>query len=439
MISFVQKRALSRRAFLRGTGCAIALPWLDAMLPAFGRSAPEAVHRALFVFAPNGKKMDDWIPAAEGAGWEPPHSLEPLARHRERLLVLSGLALDGGRAHGDGPGDHARAAASYLTSAHPKKTGGADIRCGVSVDQVIAGAVGAATRFPSLELGLEKGKGAGSCDSGYSCAYTVHVSWRTPAVPVAKETRPRAVFERLIGPAGRDPVAAARERRRLRSVLDAVAEDARALERDLGAVDRAQLAEYLDAVRAVEKRIAAAEDEAPLEPPAGLAGGAPDGYPERVALMYELVVLAFRADLTRVATLMLGNAGSNRSYPFVEVPEGHHDLSHHGKDPHKLAQIRRIDRWHSERFADFLDGLAAVREDDQDLLDRSLVLFGSGLADGNAHAHHDLPIVLAGGLAPGGEHRRYPKNTPLANLYLWMLDRLGVEAEGFGDATGRLL
>ncbi|MEY4675248.1 MAG: hypothetical protein RL148_3032, partial [Planctomycetota bacterium] len=321
-----RNRALDRRTVLRGLGASLALPWLDAMVPALRtRSAPVPL-RCVFVFAPNGKKMDDWKPAATGRSFELPYLLEPLAPLRSRVTVFSGLAIDGGRGHGDGPGDHARAAASFLTCAHPFKTGGADLRVGTSIDQLIAATVGPATEFASLQLGMEKGSQAGACDSGYSCAYSNNVSWRDESTPLAKETSPRAVFARLFG----DPDAvqgaadAARERRRRSSVLDAVQADAKSLAGRLGPADRRKLDQYLGAVRELEQRLnrtEAAREQ--VEVPKGLREAR--AFPEQLDLMYELLAMAIATDRTRVASFMLGNAGSNRSYPFLDVPQGHHE------------------------------------------------------------------------------------------------------------------
>lgn len=436
-----RNRALDRRTFLRGTGACLALPWLDAMQPAIAPEPPP-VRRALFVFAPNGMKMDEWKPAKSGRDFELPFLLEPLQPVRSRLTVLTGLAIDGGRAHGDGPGDHARAAASYLTCVHPKKTGGADIQAGVSVDQVLAAAIGGNTQFASLELGLERGAAAGICDSGYSCAYSNNISWRTPSTPVTKETDPRAVFARLFGDAdaAQDAVARARQRAGDRSVLDAVLADGKALAQRLGAADRSKLDDYLGAVREVEQRLRQVREEPVPAVPAGLLD-AGAGYGQRLDLMYELLALAFAADRTRVATLMLGNAGSNRSYRFLGVPDGHHDLSHHGGDANKLAGIRAINRFHVERFAVFLQRLAALRDGSSDLLAASAIVYGSGLSDGNRHNHDDLPVLLCGGgggAIAGGRHVVMAQETPMANLYVALLAVLGAPTERFADSTGAL-
>ncbi len=435
----VLKQALSRRAVLRGAGAALALPWLEAMAPALRRRAEPAV-RHVFVFAPNGKKMDDWRPTSTDDDFALPFLLEPLAPWRRDLLVLGNMTLDGGRAHGDGPGDHARAAASFLTGAHPKKTGGADLHCGVSVDQALAQLAGSEPRFPSLELGMEGGRSAGECDSGYSCAYSNNIAWRSPTTPVAKETDPRAVFARLFGDPGvvLDAEARARARATERSILDAVRGDARRLAQRLGPPDEGRLDEYLDAVRAVEQRLEEKEAAPAVELPAGLRNPQ-RSLPGKLRLMYDMLALALRADLTRVVTFMLGNAGSNKSYRFLDVPEGHHDLSHHGGQADKLAKVRAINRFHVEEFARFVGSLADIDEGGVRLLDRAIVMYGSGLADGNSHAHHDLPIILVGGgggTVRGGRHIRAASQIPLANVYLTLLQNAGSSSDRFADSTG---
>lgn len=439
MPPFLQ-RHLDRRTFLRGSAAALALPWLDAMQPAL-RPLPKPPVRALFVFAPNGMHMGEWRPNGDGIDAELGRSLQALQPLRRRITVFTGFAIDGGRDHGDGPGDHARAAASFLTCAHPRKTGGADIEAGVSIDQTIAATVGTGTTFPSLELGLEKGASAGVCDSGYSCAYSNNISWRTPTTPVAKETEPKAVFTRLFGDPEQNGQGEAQRRQRAtdRAVLDAVFADAKSLAKQLGAADQRKLEQYLDAVRDLERRLQRMEAEAAttVAPPPGLASGS-NGYAERLAAMYEILALAFATDRTRVATLMLGNAGSNRSYKFLDVPDGHHDLSHHGKKPEKLAALATINRFQLEQFAKFLQGLAARPDQGGDLLGNSLVLFGAGIGDGDRHNHDDLPILLAGeggGAARGRGHVRLPGETPLANLHLAIAHSMGAKLERFADST----
>lgn len=432
----ITRRHLPRRTFLKGAGAAIALPWLDAMCPALSRPGERPL-RAVFVFAPNGMKMDEWRPATAGADFVLPRTLEPLAAVRAQVTVLSGLDLDAARAHGDGPGDHARACAAFLTCAHPRKTGGADLRAGISVDQVIAAERGGATRFASLELGMEGGAAAGICDSGYSCAYSNHVSWRKPSTPVAKETSPRALFVRLFG----DPARARAEelrRRELESLLDAVAEDAGDLRARLSRADRSKLDDYLTAVRELEQRLAAPPPD-PLAAPEGLLEART--YPQRLALMYEILALALQTDSARVATLMLGNAGSSLSYPWLGIRDGHHGLSHHRGDADKHAKIAQINRWQIAQLAVFLERLAATDDGGESLLARTALVYGSGIADGNRHDHGDLPILVAGGAnghLRGGRHVVCERGTPLANLYASVLGWLGIARERFGDSTGAL-
>ena len=436
-------RMLDRRTFLRGGGALLALPWLEAMAPLLGRP-PAKAPRCVFVFAPNGQHMGEWRPDGEGRSATLRGTLAPLQPLRDRVTVFSGLAIDGGRAHGDGPGDHARSAATFLTCAHPKKTGGADISVGTSIDQVIAATLGEVTPFASLELGMERGRAAGICDSGYSCAYTNCVSWRSPTVPVAKETEPKAVFARLFGDpdAAGDAAAERRRRERDRSVLDAVRADAKSLAGRLGAADRAKLDQYLTSVRELEQRLGRldAEEAERVPLPDGLLDGHRD-HAQRLRLLYELIVLAFATDRTRVVTLMLGNGGSNRSYRFLEVPEGHHDLSHHGKDPQKLAGIARIDRFHCEQLAAFLQRLADTAAAGGDLLAETLGGYGSGLGDGNRHNHDDLPVLLAGegcGAAKGRGHVVFERETPMANLHLAVARAMGLRVEAFADSDGVL-
>jgi hypothetical protein len=436
-------RRISRRTALRGLGTLVALPLLEAMLPARAvRGAAAAAPRRLaFVYVPNGVHVPAWVPAGGGASFQLSPILRPLQAVKDDLLVLSGLALDPACAHGDGGGDHARAMAAFLTGAHPRKTNGANLRAGISVDQLVARRVGHATRFPSLEIGCEGGKSAGACDHGYSCAYQSNLSWRSEATPAPKEVDPRLVFERLFGAPGPGASRALRERED-RSILDFVAEDARRLRGKLGAADRRKLEEYLSSVREIERRIARAQPVAKvgrtgLRRPAGI----PASYQEHLRLMSDLLVLAFQCDLTRIATFVFANDGSNRSYREVGAPEGHHDLSHHGKDPAKQAKIQKINTFHVTQLAYLLKKLKSIQECGGTLLDQCLIVYGSGISDGDRHNHDDLPILLAGkggGTLRGGRHLRYPNGTPLTNLYLSLLDRTGVSLPRFGDSTGRL-
>jgi hypothetical protein len=439
---------ISRRTALKGVGALVALPFLEAMLPrAVGLGTTASVSksplRMAFLYVPNGMNMREWTPGEEGELGELPYTLEPLKPFQHDFMVLSGLTLDKARPNGDGPGDHARAMSVFLTGRQPRKTHGADIKVGVSVDQYAAEQVGKATRFASLEVGCEGGKNAGNCDSGYSCAYSSNLAWRTESTPVSKEIDPRLVFERLFAvPGARGDEEQSRRERNNKSILDFVAEDANSLKAKLGAADNRKLDEYLTGVREIERRIQKAQPvvevgQSKMARPTGI----PQDYKEHLRLMDDILALAFQADLTRIATFVFANDGSNRSYRPIDVPEGHHDLSHHGGDKTKLEKIRTINRFHVEQLAYFLERLKSVPEGDGTLLDNSMIVYGGGIGDGNRHNHDNLPILLAGkggGTLKPGRHVRYPKETPLMNLYLSMLDRMGAPAESFGDSTGRL-
>lgn len=437
---------LPRRLFLKGMGLSVGLPFLESVAGrhAFAgqQSAGQRPVRMALVFFPNGAIMSDWTPAEIGTEYELSSTLTGLAEFKSDINVISGLAQDNGRHKGDGPGDHARCAASFLTGAHPHKTDGADIRAGVSVDQIAAEKIGGLTKLPSLELGIERGRNAGGCDSGYSCAYSSNISWKTPTTPVAKEINPRLAFERLFG-AGKDAGKARAERDFYRrSILDLVAEDAAKWKARLGQTDRRKLDEYFTNVRELEQRIVASERNIGQQPPAWDGPSEiPGDVTEHVRLMFDLMVLAFRTDTTRVATFMMGNAGSNRTYPMVGVNDGHHQISHHGDDEEKVAKIRKIDRYLADQFAYFVGKLKSTADGDHTLLDNSMILYGSGLADGHRHQHHNLPIVLAGsggGTIKTGRHIKIQQETPLNNLFLSMLDRAGAGTDSLGDSSGRL-
>jgi hypothetical protein len=441
---------ISRRTLLRGVGAAVGLPLLEAMWPAtgraFGHNTLKPPVRMAFLYVANGVHMPHWTPEKTGTDFTVPTTLEPLAPYRSHMTVLSGLTLNGARALGDGGGDHARSAAAFLTGAHPKKTDGADIHNGVSVDQVAASRIGMQTRLPSLELGLDRSAKAGNCDSGYSCAYTSTVSWRSPTSPVAKEIDPAAVFDRLFGDARTDtalPQRAKQDRYRT-SVLDLVSEDAQDLQRKLGGPDRQKLEEYLHAVREIERRIEQAD--APGKTLTGAPdyprpAGVPEDYDHHARLIFDLMTLAIQTDSTRVLTFMFMNEGSNRNYPQIGVSEGHHDLSHHGNDPEKQAKISQINRYHASLVAYLIEHLATTPEAEGTLLDHCMLVYGSGISDGNRHNHDDLPIVLlggGGGTISAGRHLVYPKETPLTNLYVSMLERMGAPVPAHGDSTGPL-
>jgi hypothetical protein len=358
---------------------------------------------------------------------------------------MTGLAQKKAEANGDGPGDHARAMATFLTGCQAKKTGGADIRVGVSVDQLAAQKVGAATRFASLELSCDKGRQSGECDSGYSCAYSSNISWKTESTPVTPETNPRLVFERLFSGGSDVATAAARAEREKyqKSILDYVREDAARLQGRLGANDKRKLEEYLTSVREIEARLSRVEqgnktDFGAIAKPNGI----PKEYNEYLRLMADMMVLAFQTDTTRIGTFIFANEGSNRSYAFMEVPEGHHDLSHHGRDAKKQEKIAKINRFHLEQFAYFIGKMKSIKEGEGSLLDNSMVTYGSCIGDGNRHNHNDLPVVLlgkAGGTIKTGRHAKYERNTPLGNLWMSLLDRMGAkDIEQLGDSTGRL-
>lgn len=436
---------IPRRTFLRGLGTLMALPHLESLVAATGSpaAAAQAPVRMAFVYVPNGANMADWTPAEVGAEFALPRTLQPLAPLRSDILVLSGLAQDKARPNGDGAGDHARASATFLTSSQARKTQGADIRVGVSVDQVAAQRVGLATPFPSLELGTDKGQLSGNCDSGYSCAYSFNIAWRTENTPMPPEVDPRLAFERLFGGGNADETAEAKARRERtrKSVIDFVLDDASRLRRQLGRTDQRKLDEYLAAVRDLERRIEMSGKITELAPGATRPVGVPQGYQEHVRLMFDVMTLAFRTDSTRIGTFIMAHDGSNKPYPEIGVGEGHHDLSHHENKAEKKEKIAKINRMHMELFAAWIQQLKSVKEGEGTLLDNCMIVYGSGIEDGNSHAHHNLPVLLAGragGAFKTGRHIRYAKDTPMANLYLSMLDRAGVHVERFGDSTGRL-
>ena len=442
------RKSLSRRTLLRGVGSALALPMLDAMAPALAapaRSGGPAPLRMAFLYVPNGIIMKDWTPKSEGKGWEITKTLSALEPYRDNLMVLSGLDHYNGQALGDGAGDHARAGATWLTGVHPKKTQGADIQGGISVDQIAAREFGKATTLRSLELGLEDNRMVGNCDSGYSCAYSNTISWSSPTTPVPPENNPRAVFERLFGDGeSTDPAARALQARQDRSILDFVREDAARLGVQLGASDKRKLTQYLDAVREVERRIQKTEEQAANSDPIPAMDcppGIPPTFEEHVGLMFDLMTLAFQTDSTRVITLMIGREGGNRTYRSIGVPDAHHGLTHHFNDPSKIDRIQKIDQHHIDHFALFLKRLKETPDGDGTLLDHSAIVYGSSISDGNRHVHLDLPTLLAGGgngRIRGGRHVRYNKGTPMTNLFLTMLDMAGVREEKVGDSTGQI-
>ena len=441
------QQPLHRRTFLKGVGATLGLPLLEAMLPKSGFAAQSAgaPKRMAFVFVPNGVIVPEWTVKGEGADWQLSPTLEPLAKVKDQVCVMTGLMQDNARHKGDGAGDHARSSAAFLTGAHPVKTSGVDIKVGQSVDQVAADKVGKLTKLPSIEVGTEGGRNAGQCDSGYSCAYSNNISWKTATTPMAKEINPRLVFERLFGSTDDREAAKGRAKRDeyRKSILDLVTDDASKLKQQLGQTDRRKVDEYFSSVREIEQRIERAKSDSSSQkiPDLTLPRGIPKELDEHIGLMFELMALAFQTDTTRVATFMLANEGSNRSYPMVGVNDGHHHLSHHQNKQDWIKHLAKIDKYLIGHYAKFLERLKSIPEGTGTLLDNSMIVYGSAIADGNAHSHHDLPVLLAGkggGTIASGRHIVSPKETPLNNLFLSMLDRMDAGVDSLGDSTGRL-
>jgi hypothetical protein len=447
--------ATNRRHFLRGLGACLALPSLEAFLPraaaatagtrAFATTATGAPLRMAYLYFPNGAVPDRWLASGSGADFRLEGTLAPLAAHKQRLQVLKGLNLESAEPGNDGAGDHARANGSFLTGVRVKKTAGSDIRAGISVDQIAAREIGRGTRFASIELSCDPHRKSGGCDSGYSCAYESNLAWRTPTSPLAPESNPRLIFERLFGSGnpGERADSLARRRQQQRSILDFVLDDARSLSRELTHRDRDKMDEYLTGVREIEERIVTAEQFTDIpDPDIATPDGIPQAYDEYIRLMLRMTALAFETDATRIATLLLARDGSNRSFPEIQIPEGHHALSHHRNNAGMIEKVALIDRFYAERFAEFLGLLESKQDaDGNSLLHNSMIVYGCGNADGNRHTHSNLPIVLAGN---GGGAFQPGKamdtgDLPLCNLHLTMLDAMGVPgAERFGDSTGRL-
>jgi Protein of unknown function (DUF1552) len=446
------KKQLPRRMFLRGIGAAIGLPLLDAMVPAFAAPAGmKSPSRVAFLYFPNGVQVESWWPQTDAQITALTHTLppvlQPLVAHRRDVLLLGGLTNDGGRAHGDGPGDHGRAGAAYLTGTHPKKTFGKDIQAGLSIDQVVAQKIGKQTRYASLELGCEEGIQGGNCDNGYSCAYSNSISWRTPSTPNPPEVRPRAIFERLFGSSDveKDPVRRARNARYRRSVLDSVLADAARLQSELGAADRRKVDEYLYAIRDIETRVEKAEQansqkSVQLEPTLDRPpSSVPEHYAEHSRLMFDLITAAFQTDSTRVTTFLMAIEQSNRAYREIGITDSHHGLTHHGGDKEKIAKCVHINRYQVEQLVYFIEKLKATPDGDGTLFDHVMVSYGSGL--GKDHDHDNLPTLLTGrgnGLFHLGRYVKYSADTPLANLHMSMMEQMGVSGLSFADSTGKL-
>ena len=433
---FLTRKSIPRRTFLRGVGAAVALPMLDAMVPAL-TAAAQAVRtppRAGFVYIPHGVIMGQWTPAAAGPGFEFTTILEPLEPFRDSLVVVSNLT------RAEPNSNHAVSSACWLTGVPPKRTDGPDFRVGVSVDQLIASRIGQDTTFPSLEVATEDFTGLlGACDPGYSCAYMNTLNWQTPTTPLPMEINPRVVFERLFGGGGTLDQRLARMRTD-RSLLDFVAADLAHLERGLGSGDRARLGEYLGFVREIERRIQRAEQQAHAQPDVPAAPvGVPEAYVEHVSLLFDLLALALQADLTRVFTFMMAREVSQRTYPEIGVTEPHHSISHHGNRPAAIEGHTKVNAYHVGMFAKFLDRLRSTPDGDGTLLDHSILVYGSGMSDGNGHTGAPLPHVVVGkgrGRIQGNRHIVTPQGTPMANLLLAVAQQCGVEQDEFGVSTG---
>jgi hypothetical protein len=438
----ITKKAIHRRTLLRGLGAALALPVLDSMTPALTAAATPPT-RLAFIYHPVGMIMNRWTPAAEGTGFEFTRVMKPLEPFREHLNILTGLAQVQGRALGDGPGDHAREGATWLTGVHPKRSE-TNIGCGISADQLAAMELGKQTQLASLELSLESPGLAGACDQNYSCAYTNTVSWKTPVNPLPMEANPRVIFERLFGEGNNsDPAARIARRNEQRSILDYVAGSIDRLQTDLGSRDRNKLSEYLDAIRDIERRIQKSEQQnaSMALPKLERPNGAPDTFEEQAKLMIDLQVIAYQTDMTRVVTFMFGRAGSNRPYRSIGISDGHHSLTHHMNDPEKIEKVSKIDAHLVKTFAQYLEKMKSTPDGaGGSLLDNMMICYGSSLGDANIHTHHDLPIAVVAGKRyfQGGRHLRYTSETPMNNLLVKMLQKADVPCNGFGDSAGPL-
>ena len=443
----ITKKAIDRRTLLRGLGAALSLPLLDCMVPALtlaAKTAAAPIKRFGVVYTPNGIMMKNWTPAAEGASFELSSTLSPLAPFQDRLLVLSGLNSTPPIMPGNEPtGVHARASTRFLSDIQPKPTEGADLHAGISIDQIAANQFGQHTQLASLELGLESADSGGAGDPGFSKVYDATISWRGPTTPLPMEHNPRAVFERLFGDSGSTtPQARLARLQQERSILDSVSQTAAQLERELGPADRSKLSEYFEAVRDVERRIQKAEEQNTRElPTMEHPAGVPTVYSEHVKLMYDLLVLAYQADLTRIVSFMTGHEFTGQTFPEAGVPDAHHAISHHQGNPASLAKLARIDAFKVSLFAYFLEKMRSTRDGDGSLLDHSIIVYGAGMSDGNAHDPKNLPVLLVGGgcgTLKSRRHIRYPKGTPLANLHIALMSKLGVHLDNIGDSTGQL-
>ena len=435
----ITKLALPRRMFLRGVGATIALPFLDAMVPAMSAKA-KGTPRFTAVYVGNGANMLDWTPPTEGVGFEFSPTLKPLEPFRNRTIVFTGLDNFPATDQGDTGGQHPRAAPAFMSSVHPKQTEGADVLAGTTVDQMIAERICRNSKLSSLEVAVDRNDVVGACDHGYACSYMNSMSWKTPTMPLPAETNPRFVFERLFGTGDTAEERQARAEED-RSILDGLSNEISKLSSKLGGYDRTKLVEYLDAIRDVEQRITKAESynsdfEVPDRPV-----GVPATFKEYAELMFDLQVLTFQADVTRVTSFMMARENITRSYNEIGLPEAHHSMSHHGNNPEKMKDFAKLNTYHMETFAYYLDKLQSIPDGDGTLLDNTVVLYGQGMSDGNTHNNYSVPVVVIGGPEKGLEGNRhlvYPKGTPLANLSMSLMEKFGVQVETFGDSTGHL-
>ena len=444
----------SRRGFLRGFGAAVSLPALEAFRPlmaasttarAVGTTASGAPLRMAYLYIPNGVNVEKWRPTGTASSYKMGESFGEMEKHRKDFQIFTGIEQKNATAGGDGAGDHARGTAAFLTSARPRKTAGSDIQLGISADQVAANAVAAETRLASLELSTDGVRKSGKCDSGYSCAYQFNLSWRSENQPMTPEANPRAVFERLFGAgsSGEREKSLGSRLASKKSVLDFIANDAKALHRHLGRTDRQKMDEYLTGVREIEKQIEKAEALGiPVDPGVPAPQGKPDSYKDHLRMMFDMMVLAFKTDSTRVSSFLMAHDGSNRSFGDIGVNDGHHNISHHKGNEDNLKKIAKIDEFYLEQLSYFLEKMKTTEDvDGKSLLHNSMIVYGGCISDGNRHNHNDLPIILAGhggGALKPGRHVDLGEDVPLANLYLRMLDEFGAKQKRFGDSTGSL-
>jgi hypothetical protein len=453
------RRAFLRHASLRGMGVCLALPTLESLLPrasSAGAAAAASTAAGLattpsgmplrmgFVAFANGSNYERWLPKGEGRDYEPNETFAPMVELRDKFQIITGLCHDAANNWGDGPGDHARAGATFLTGRHAWKTLGARLHLGISVDQIAARQIGHLTRLDSLQLGVEGARLYGSCDTGYPCAYQYNISWASETLPLAPEPNPRVVFEKLFG-GGASAEREASRRRRMdlrQSILDFVADDVAGINRRLGKNDQRKVAEYLEGVRTIERQIEKSEQFETPAPPINEPIGVPPLHRDHVDLMYDLMALAFQTDSTRVVSYCVAPEGSNRPFPELDISEGHHFLTHHAGNQEKILKVRKIEKWYMERFARFIRRLDDMKDaDGSSVLANSMIVYGSAIGDGNRHNHDELPVVVAGGCGGAftpGRHLKLGASTPMTNLFMAMLQRMGVEAERVGDSTGVL-